>query len=46
MLVQEETAYTFDEVLGGSFDRVLVLVAGGGSLHCNAVLLTELMTGL
>jgi hypothetical protein len=33
VLIQEKTDYAFDEVLGGSFDRVLVLVAGGGGLH-------------
>ena len=39
MLVRKRTAYAFDEILGGSFDRVLVLMAGGG--HENAVLLLE-----
>ena len=29
MLVRKKIAYAFDEILGGSFDRVLVLMAGG-----------------
>ena len=38
MLVRKKTAYAFDEILGGSFDRVLVLMARG---HENAVLWLE-----
>ncbi len=45
MLVRKKIANAFDEILGGSFDRVLVLMAGvgGGGVggHENAVLLLE-----
>ena len=46
MLVRKKIAYAFDEILGGSFDRVLVLMAGGGGAHEDAVLLMEVMTCL
>jgi hypothetical protein len=38
VLVKKRIAYVFDDILGGSSDRVLVLMAGG---HENAVLLLE-----
>ena len=37
MLVRKKTAYAFDKILGGSFDRVLVLMAGGGARECRIV---------
>ena len=37
MLVKKRIAYVFDDILGGSFDRVLVLMAGGGARECRIV---------
>ena len=45
MLVRKKIAYAFDEILGGSFERVLVLMAeggegeggGGGAQECRIV---------
>jgi hypothetical protein len=36
-LVEKKIAYVFDEILGGSFDRVLVLMAGRGARECRIV---------
>ena len=42
MLVRKEIAHAFDEILGGSFDQVVLVVkARGGGGHENAVLLVE-----
>ncbi len=37
MLVRKKIAYAFDEILGASFDQVLVLMAGGGARECRIV---------
>ena len=43
MLVRKKSAYAFDEILGGSFDRVLVLMAAGAR-ECRIVV--DEMAGL